>query len=200
VRIDHDADHAYAAGAYFGLGVEHILFGYDHVLFVILLTLIATSIRSLLWAVSVFTLAHSITLIATAMNWVSLSIGPVEACIALSVALLAVKACQPQSDSPQLTRWLIVTCLCFGLLHGFGFAAALDEIGLPSQAKPMALFLFNLGVEAGQIAVVLVIVLLRTLYTAVAGTVSHRQRLIVPYLVGSLACFWFFERVGSILL
>lgn len=200
IHINDGSANIYTASAYFGLGIEHILMGYDHVLFVILLTLIAASIRSLLWAVSVFTLAHSMTLIATTLNWVALPVGPVEACIALSVVLLAVKACQPRIDSTQLTRWLIVTCVCFGLLHGFGFAAALVEIGLPTQSRPAALFLFNLGVEIGQLAVVSIIVVLRMLYVHVFNAVDNRHRLVVPYFVGGLACFWFFDRVHSLIL
>src|SRR5690606_27620473 len=139
-------------GTYLALGVEHILIGIDHVLFVLGLLLLVGLRKRLLAAITGFTLAHSLTLAASTLGWAALPQGPVEACIALSIVLLA---CELVHERPTLTRRLPgVVAFVFGLLHGFGFAGALQEIGVPPDRAPLALLGFNLGVELGQLAII----------------------------------------------
>lgn len=162
---------------YLLLGVEHILIGLDHLLFVLGLVLLVRardvpaprpvgtrdpSMRRLLWTVTAFTLAHSITLAASTLELVKLSSAPVEAGIALSLLLLARELALglDGGETDTLTwrfPWLVA--FSFGLLHGFGFAGALGEIGLPPSETPLALLAFNLGVEAGQLGVVALLLL-----------------------------------------
>ena len=185
---------------YFVLGVEHIWFGIDHLLLVFALLLLVRDIRKLVWTITAFTLAHSITLIMASMAWVSLPIPPIEACIALSIAFIAAEVLRVQQGGVSLTQqrpWLVA--FGFGLLHGLGFAAALSEIGLPQNALVPALVVFNLGVEAGQLVFVVCVLLL---WRAVDRPLALSQwppsiRKIPTYLVGSLAAFWTIERVLS---
>jgi hydrogenase/urease accessory protein HupE len=189
------------AGAFIVHGVEHILFGYDHLLFVLALILIVRSLRTLLWTITAFTLAHSITLGLATLGVVSVPSAPVEAMIALSILLLASEILRMQRGEPSLTArvpWAVA--FCFGLLHGFGFAGALTSIGLPQGEIPEALFFFNVGVELGQLAFVAVILgilaLLRRLGAGAA--VSARQALTTAsYAIGTVATFWLFERLAS---
>jgi hydrogenase/urease accessory protein HupE len=188
--------HAVADTSFFRLGVEHILTGFDHLLFVFGLVLLVGARWRLLGTITAFTVAHSITLALTTLGLVRLPQPPVEACIAASILLLAAELARPGRDS--LTRrkpWLVA--FAFGLLHGFGFAAALTAAGLPPSGVPMALLLFNLGVEAGQIvflcAVLLVLAVARRL-------LPGRGALIAPagaYGIGSCAAFWLCERVAA---
>lgn len=153
-RWDLPADRSggHGAGDYFGLGLFHILVGYDHLLFLGCLIWIAGSIRRILLTVTGFTLAHSITLALAAFDVVRLAIPPLEAAIALSIVFLASELAKGRRDN--LTwKYPVLVSSAFGLLHGFGFAAALGEIGLPRGEMTLALLLFNLGVEAGQLAV-----------------------------------------------
>lgn len=180
---------------YLALGVEHILIGIDHVLFVLGLLLLVGWRRRLLWAITGFTLAHSLTLVASTMGWAALPQGPVEAVIALSIVLLATELVH---ERPTLTRRLpAVVAFAFGLLHGFGFAGALHEIGVPPDRAWLALLGFNLGVEAGQLAII-----------AVAGAVGllarrlphpRRWRLAAAYAGGTVAAAWTIERVVALL-
>lgn len=142
---------------YSRLGLEHIWLGIDHLLFVLGLLLLVVDRRSLLWSVSSFTLAHSLTLALASLGFVGVPTGPVEICIALSVLLLAVEATRTRATLTRRYPWLIA--FCFGLLHGFGFASALSEVGLPKGRALIALLGFNIGVELGQLAVVGVAVL-----------------------------------------
>lgn len=187
-------------GSYLTLGVEHILFGYDHLLFVFALILIVRSTRVLIWTITAFTLAHSITLALAALGMVHVPGPPVEATIALSILLLACEIVRIRRGEPSLTgRWPWVVAFIFGLLHGFGFAGALSEVGLPQGDIPLALLSFNVGVEVGQLMFI----------AAVLGTIAIVRRLAVPaaimryahgavtLLIGSLAAFWFIERVAS---
>ena len=150
---------------YLFLGVEHILLGIDHLLFVLALLLLIRGVRRLVIAVTAFTAAHSITLAAATLGWMTVPSAPVEATIALSILFLATQLAKapaevgadPAADD-LTTRFPWVVAFSFGLLHGFGFAGALAEVGLPEQAIPVALLFFNVGVEIGQrlfIAVVL---------------------------------------------
>ncbi len=128
------------AETYFRLGVEHILFGFDHLLFVLCLLILVGDFKRLLGAVTAFTLAHSLTLAGTTLGWLRLASAPVEACIALSIAFIAAEIIQARAGRIGVTqRWPWLASFAFGLLHGFGFAAALREIGLPDDAVPLAL-------------------------------------------------------------
>lgn len=141
------------AGGFFMLGIEHILTGYDHLLFLAALLLCSPGLGSLLKIVTAFTLAHSVTLTAAALGWVVLPGRLVESAIALSIAFVAAENLWMRGRA-DARRWLIA--LGFGLVHGFGFAAMLQELGLPADGVAWPLLLFNLGVEAGQAAAVLV--------------------------------------------
>ena len=188
------------AGAFVGHGVEHILLGYDHLLFVLALMIIVRSTRALVWTITAFTLAHSITLALATLGLIRVPGPPVEAAIAFSILLLASEIVRLRRGEPSLTaRWPWIVAFSFGLLHGFGFASALSEIGLPRTDIPLALFAFNVGVELGQLAfigAVLGIVAIVRKVRATRPMPEHVMRL-VPYAIGSLAAFWFFERVAA---
>ncbi|MFO1393952.1 MAG: HupE/UreJ family protein [Steroidobacteraceae bacterium] len=186
--------------AFVGHGVEHILFGYDHLLFVLALMLIVRNTRALILTVTAFTLAHSITLALATLGIVHVPRPPVEAAIAFSIVLVAAEILRQRAGEPSLTAtrpWLIA--FCFGLLHGFGFASALSEIGLPQGDIPLALLAFNVGVELGQLAfigVVLSVAAVVRRVLAARALPGHLVRL-APYAIGSLAAFWFVERVAA---
>ena len=186
--------------AYVQHGVEHILMGYDHLLFVLALLLIVRDTRVLLWTITAFTAAHSITLALAALGVVRVPGPPVEATIALSILLLATEILHLRRGRPSLTaRWPWVVAFSFGLLHGFGFAGALTSIGLPQNEVPLALFAFNVGVELGQLLFI----------AAVLGSLALVKRLPLPrrltqhavpatsYVIGTLAAFWLVERVAG---
>ena len=156
------------AATYITLGIEHILLGIDHLLFVLALLMLVPNMRTLVWTVTSFTLAHSLTLAAATLGWVHVPQSPVEAVIALSILFVAMEIMHWRQGRPGITRrWPWLVAFTFGLLHGFGFAGALSEIGLPEHAIPLALLFFNLGVEVGQLvfigAVFTVSMLLRRL-------------------------------------
>ncbi len=187
---------------YMLLGIEHILLGLDHLLFVLGLVLLVRDRKALLWTVTAFTLAHSLTLAGSTLELIALPGPPVEAGIALSILLLARELLLPEGERDTLTwraPWLVA--FAFGLLHGFGFAGALGEVGLPADRVPLALLAFNLGVEAGQLAVVAVLLLsfasLRRL--AERFDLSPRRQAIARalpiYAMGSLAFAWTIERI-----
>ena len=139
---------------YFKLGVEHILLGFDHLLFVLALLFLVEGWRRLLGTITAFTVAHSLTLAAATFGWVQVPQAPVEAVIALSIMFVAVEILHRQRGRTGIaTRKPWVVAFVFGLLHGLGFAGALREIGLPDDAIPLALAFFNVGVEAGQLLV-----------------------------------------------
>lgn len=188
------------AGAFVVHGVEHILGGFDHLLFVFGLLLLVRGGWMLVKTVTAFTLAHSITLSLAALGVVHVPGPPVEATIALSILLLAVEIARVNRGQPSLTaRWPWVVAFCFGLLHGFGFAGALAQIGLPQHELPLALFAFNVGVEFGQLAFVGAVLAARALLSRYAlpdVAVRHAQPA-ASYVMGTLAAFWFFERVAG---
>jgi len=201
VKIPASTDGPFTiAGAFVRHGIEHILGGYDHLLFVFALILIVRSTRALVWTVTAFTLAHSITLALATLGIVHVPGPPVEAAIAFSIVLLASEIVRTRRGEASLTaRWPWVIAFCFGLLHGFGFASALSEIGLPRGDIPLALFAFNVGVELGQLAFI----------GTILGTLSIARRLgmpafverhftrAAPYGIGTLAGFWFVGRVAT---
>jgi hydrogenase/urease accessory protein HupE len=180
-------------GAYVGLGVEHILFGWDHLLFVLGLVLLVGFHRRLLWTITGFTIAHSVTLACSALGWFALPQAPVEAVIALSIVLLAVEIAR---GGDSLTRRIPGTvAFAFGLLHGFGFSGALAEIGLPPDQIPLALLGFNLGVEVGQgLAILAAFAVWRAVGTRLQGPRPMRA---AAYAMGTLASFWAFERISG---
>lgn len=186
------------SATYLGLGVEHILLGIDHLLFVLALLLIVTGTRRLVATVTAFTLAHSITLAAATLGLVQVPIPPVEAVIALSIVFVASEILRLQGGQTSLTArapWLVA--FVFGLLHGFGFASALSEIGLPQARIPVALLFFNLGVEVGQLLfVAAVLALRRSLRRAIAGVPRWLAR-VPPYAIGGVAMFWVIQRIAS---
>lgn len=190
-----------AVPAYLKLGVEHILTGFDHLSFVLgLLLLVGVSWR-IVKAVTAFTAAHSITLTAAALGWVHVPSVVVECLVALSIVFVAVELLPAPGREDTLTRrhpWLVA--FVFGLLHGLAFAGALAEIGLPPHAVAISLFLFNLGVELGQLAfigaAVAVILALREIRRRVRFDLSAAARISPPYAIGSCAAFWFIERLS----
>ncbi len=186
------------ARTYLVLGVEHILAGIDHLLFVFALLLIVVSLRQLLWTITAFTIAHSITLAGATLGWLSLPQQPVEAIIALSIVLLAVEVIRYQRGEIGITaRWPWLVAFTFGLLHGFGFAGALEEIGLPQTAVPLALIFFNLGVECGQLLFVAAVLLGSALLRRFVSIPQQINATLLSYVFGSIASFWTFERVAG---
>jgi hypothetical protein len=187
------------AKTYTWLGITHILLGFDHILFVFALLLIVKNMRRLLWTVTAFTLAHSITMVLATLGIVYIPQAPVEAIIALSILFLAMEIMHEKQGKVGLTShypWLIA--FIFGLLHGFGFAGALAEIGLPQQAITLALIFFNVGVEIGQLMFIATVVLtLAVLQRFIYPKVLDRFQTAVVYLMGGLSSFWLIERVLS---
>jgi hydrogenase/urease accessory protein HupE len=188
------------ATAYLVHGIEHILFGYDHLLFVLALILIVRSTRMLLLTVTAFTIAHSITLSLATLGVVHVPGPPVEATIALSILLLACEIIRSEQGQASLTaRWPWVVAFSFGLLHGFGFASALSEIGLPQGDIPLALFAFNVGVEAGQL--IFIAVVLAALRCAklirFPELVERHARSVASYAIGGMAAYWFIDRLAG---
>jgi hypothetical protein len=184
------------AGRYTVLGIEHILLGIDHLLFVLGLMLIVRGPWMLLKTITAFTLAHSVTLALATLGVVDVPSAPVEASIALSIVFVAAEGLRGDRQGLALRQpWLVA--FGFGLLHGFGFAGALSELGLPAAEVPMALLFFNVGVEIGQVAFVLLVL-------AIAYGL-RRTRVLWPrwtaavpgYAIGSLAMVWLIERVAS---
>ena len=181
--------------AYTVLGVEHILTGYDHLAFVLSLLFLVGFRRRLVATITAFTLAHSVTLALSALGWLTLRSPPVEATIALSIMLVAGEALHRQ---PTLSRrWPALVAFLFGLVHGLGFAGALQEIGLPQNHLPAALLTFNLGVEMGQLLVVGAAYLL---HRALARQpIFTRARTPALYAIGSVAAYWSIGRIAALL-
>ena len=190
------------AERYGRLGVEHILFGFDHLLFVLCLLLLAGSAHRILLAITGFTIAHSITLGLAALGVVRPPATAIEALIALSIVMLATEVARRDTWSIAW-RFPMAVSMIFGLLHGFGFASALGEIGLPPNQELLALFAFNVGVEIGQVAFVFVALAILALAGFVLsgwrdgeGRVKARLATPIAYVVGGLASFWLLERIS----
>jgi hypothetical protein len=187
--------------AYLSLGIEHILEGYDHLLFVAALMLLVTGMWTLLKTITAFTLAHSLTLALATLGLVKVPATPVETLIALSIALLAAEAIQNRRGKPSLTArhpWVIA--FGFGLLHGLGFAGALAEIGLPQSDIPMALLLFNVGIELGQLVFISVIWLISLTTKNLSAIQLNRLFYFPAYTIGTVGAFWGIERMLSMFL
>jgi len=191
------------APAYFALGVEHLLFGFDHVLLVLGLVLLVRKIKPLVWTITAFTLGHSMTLALATLGIVNINQALTELGIAISILYLAAEILKPAGRSSLLRRrpWLMATA--FGLLHGLGFAGALAEVGLPQGEIPLALFAFNAGIEVGQLVLVMGIVALgwsfqqgRIYFQRSENKPAAFLPLLPAYLMGSFAAFWCFERLA----
>src|ERR1700754_5064694 len=188
------------AAAYLGLGIEHILSGIDHLLYILAMLLLVKGWRRVILTMSAFTATHSLTLTAAALGWVHVPQAPVEACIALSIMFVTSEIVRARQGHSGLTgRWPWVVSFTFGLLHGFGFAGALREVGLPQRAIPVALLFFNVGVEIGQLLFIAAAVALmacgRTIgerfhATTFESALPPGMRLVPPYAIGSVAMFW----------
>ena len=184
---------------YFSIGVRHILSGYDHLLFLAGLLYIARKPRRVLITITGFTIAHSLTIFLVALNLVRVSVSAIETIIALSIVFLAYEIVR--NDRSTLTwRKPALVAAAFGLAHGAGFAVALSEIGLPQTEKIVALLFFNLGVEAGQLAVFASIVMVgwmikRFAYSQFSQIDPMPYQRAFGYGLGILSALWFFQRL-----
>ncbi len=184
------------AAAYTLLGVEHILTGIDHLLFVLSLLFLVGFQRSLIWTITAFTAAHSLTLASAALGILTLRSPPVEASIALSIVLVASEALHARATLAR--KWPPLVAFLFGLVHGLGFAGALKDIGLPENYLATALLTFNVGVECGQLLTVgAAWMLWRTMRD---WPVAARTRVPLLYGIGSIAAYWSWSRVATIVL
>jgi hydrogenase/urease accessory protein HupE len=182
------------ASAYTVLGFEHILGGLDHLMFVIALLFLVGFNRQLLWTITAFTVAHSITLALSAMGWLTLRPPPVEATIALSIMLVAAEALHTRMTLSR--RWPAMVAFLFGLVHGLGFAGALKEIGLPQNHLAVALGTFNVGVEIGQLLVVFIAWVIYRLAARWPAFEKGRQPAL--YAIGGAAAYWSIARILNI--
>jgi hydrogenase/urease accessory protein HupE len=198
VEIPREEGWQTVARTYVAYGIEHILGGADHLLFVLALLLVVRGWRRMVATVTAFTVAHSLTLAAATLGWVHVPAPPVEATIALSIVFVAAEIVHGMQGRPgPISRapWLVA--FCFGLLHGLGFASALAAIGLPQQAIPLALFCFNVGVEIGQLTFVAVIMAAIALLHRLPLKTPRWAPYLAPYAIGSAATFWVFQRVAA---
>ncbi|MBW2144073.1 MAG: HupE/UreJ family protein [Deltaproteobacteria bacterium] len=190
--------------AYLQLGIQHILMGVDHLLFVLGLLLIVQSRWMLLKTITAFTLAHSITLGIATLGYASVPLPPLNAVIALSILFLGPEIVRSWQGGTSLTiRHPWVVAFAFGLLHGFGFATGLTNLGLRATEIPLALLLFNLGVEIGQVIFVMLVILLERSFRILEIHWPKWVRLAPGYMVGSLGGYWAIQRtvilVGGLL-
>ena len=183
------------ASAYTLLGVEHILGGIDHLLFVVGLLFLVGFRRRLVWTITAFTAAHSLTLASSALGWLTLRSAPVEASIALSIVLVASEAMHKRETLAR--RWPALVAFLFGLVHGLGFAGALKEIGLPENHLLVALLTFNVGVEIGQLLTVGACWCLWRV--GARWPVAQRARTVLLYMIGAVAAYWSLLRVAAVL-
>ena len=194
-----DAD-AGGAWSYLYLGIEHILLGVDHLLFVLGLLLIVGDRWMLVKTVTAFTLAHSITLAVATFGVAHVPAAPLNASIALSILFLGPEIVRRWRGETSFTiRHPWVVAFAFGLLHGFGFASGLAQLGLPNDQIPLALLLFNVGVEIGQLAFVLGILLLERSFRLLEFHWPKLVERLPGYLVGTLGAFWTIQRVAILL-
>jgi hydrogenase/urease accessory protein HupE len=196
--IEADPNGWEVAATYLVLGIQHILLGVDHLLLVLALIILIKGARRLLWTITAFTAAHSITLAVATLGYVHVPPPPVEASIALSIVFLASEILHTRAGRPGLTyRQPWIVAFLFGLLHGLGFAGALSAVGLPPNAVPTALLFFNVGVEIGQILFIVAVL------TLMAGL----RRMSLPqkpwlahlpvYAIGTIAAYWTIQRIAQ---
>jgi hydrogenase/urease accessory protein HupE len=197
LRITRDTTTAASRLQYLWLGVQHIAMGPDHLLFVLGLVLLVRDRWRLVGTITAFTLAHSVTLAAAALEVVRLPVDAVEAVIALSLVCLAVELVHAERGRCGLMArvpWAVA--MAFGLLHGFGFASTLLDVGLPPGDVPMALLAFNVGVEMGQVAFVLLVLPVLATWRELVREPPAWARLVPAYGIGTLAMYWVAERVA----
>ncbi len=177
--------------AFFRVGIDHILLGVDHLLFVLGLLLIVRGTRLLLKTITAFTLAHSLTLALATLGYARAPMLPLNACIALSIVLLGPEILRVQRGETSLTvRYPWLVAFAFGLFHGFGFANGLQTMGLPPGEVPLALLLFNLGVEAGQVAFVALMLLLAASFGQLEVRWPWWVQRLPAYAIGSSGAYW----------
>jgi hydrogenase/urease accessory protein HupE len=198
VQLHGSAEDRRGAGeiayAYTVLGIEHILSGIDHLLFVFGLLFLVGFRRKLVWTITAFTAAHSLTLACASLGLITLRSPPVEATIALSIVLVAAEAMNPRDSLAR--RWPAALAFLFGLVHGLGFAGALQDVGLPQHQLFTALLTFNVGVELGQLFTVGVAWAAYRLLQRWPAAASWRVPLL--YGIGSIAAFWSLSRIAAI--
>lgn len=185
---------------YFLYGVEHILLGIDHLLFVLALLLLVKGAGRIIATITAFTIAHSITLAGATLGFVHMPGPPIEATIALSIAFVAAEIIHSRQGRPGLTeRYPWVVAFTFGLLHGFGFAGALAEVGLPQRSIPVALLFFNVGVEIGQLLFIAFVFATVVVAHQITRRISVPRPAwaVPPYVIGSLAAFWVIQRTAG---
>jgi hydrogenase/urease accessory protein HupE len=199
-KIDADGSRAGVFKDYATLGVEHILLGWDHLLFVLALVLLVGWGRPLLWTITAFTAGHSVTLALAALGVVHVPQAPIEAAIALSIYFLAVELIGARQGKRTLTQrapWAVAAG--FGLLHGLGFAGALAEVGLPTAEIPLARFSFNVGIELGQLAFVAAVLLVAAALRRVPVAWPRWAQAVPAYGIGAMAAFWFLQRAVGLM-
>ena len=199
-RIDADSSRTGVFKDYALLGVQHILTGWDHLLFILALVLLVGWGRSLLWTITSFTVGHSITLALASLGLVHVPQAPIEAAIASSIYVLAVELTNVRQGRPTLTQrapWAVATS--FGLLHGLGFAGALAAVGLPTAEIPLALFSFNVGIELGQLAFVSVVLLIAAAVRRVPISWPQWSHAVPAYGIGAMSAFWVLQRTFALL-
>ena len=186
------------AASYWKIGTIHILEGQDHLLFVLALLLIVPNLWMLFKTITAFTIAHSVSLALATLGIINMPGPPTEAVIALSILFLAVEIVHSREGRLTLTeKYPWVVALAFGLVHGLGFAGALAEVGLPQQEIPLALLMFNVGVETGQILFVCTLLLVIAAFKKVPLSWPRGSWRLLPYAIGSIAAFWIVQRIDS---
>jgi len=196
--IPLEASKLEVAADYWIMGTIHILEGADHLLFVLALLLIVNGFGPLLKAVTAFTVAHSITLALATLDVIQVPSAPTEAIISLSILFLAAEIVHKRNGLVGVTeRWPWVIAFLFGLFHGLGFAGALSEIGVPQAEVPLALLMFNVGVETGQLLFIGVVLSLIAILKRLPISAPQGAWRVLPYSIGGLAAFWTVDRVMS---
>jgi len=186
------------AASYWKIGTIHILEGWDHLLFVLALLLIVPNLWVLFKTITAFTVAHSISLALATLGLVNMPGAPTEAVIALSILFLAVEIVHSRKGRVTITaRMPWIVALSFGLVHGLGFAGALAEVGLPQNEIPLALLMFNVGVETGQILFVACVLMVMAALKRIPVTWPNGSWRLAPYAIGSIAAFWTVQRIDS---
>jgi hypothetical protein len=184
------------ANTYVNLGIDHILRGVDHLLFVLGLIWLVRGAWMLVHTITAFTIAHSLSLAAATFGWIGVPEKPLNASIALSIVFVGVEIVKLQRGQVGLTaRYPWFVAFAFGLLHGLGFATALTTLGIPQSVLPIALLFFNVGVEIGQIAFVLVVLALIWAHGKAGAALPQWGAALPAYVIGSVASFWFLSRI-----
>jgi hypothetical protein len=179
---------------YLKLGIQHIIpFGIDHILFIVGLCLLSTNIKTILWQATAFTIAHSITLALSMKNIITLPAQIIEPIIALSILFVAIE----NIILSELKAWRILVVFLFGLIHGLGFASALNEIGLPRNKFLTSIFSFNLGVEIGQVTIIGLVFLFIIL--PAGKKLWYKKTIAYPLsaIIGLIAAYWTVQRIIS---